>query len=401
MDVAYRIDPDGKLQARNQIILNQLTFGDKIDSPDATKLPVLLAVALLKDRNGVIDLDLPISGSINDPQFSIGGLIVKVIVNLLVKAITAPFALLTGGGGPDLSQVAFLPGTATLAPGAEAALDKVAKALQDRPGLRMTVTGTADLAAEHEGLQAAWVQQRVLAEQRRLALREGAAPDALLPALDAATRETLLKQVYADTKLPDKPRNVLGLAKDIPVAQMEALLRKAAPVNDDTARQLALDRHCGAGCPAGPRPAQRAPVPGGTQVARRQRCERGGNRRAGAGLPDLAAQCPAESGHPLSLPTTCRSRNLPWTAPATPSPWPEAASGAWRRSTSRCAASLPCCPAMPMASWRPQLRAGLHRTHRACGGGADPLRPGPGQPAGVAGGLLPDPRPHHAEPAGQ
>jgi hypothetical protein len=82
----------------------------------------------------------------------------------------------------------------------------------------------------------------VLAEQRRLALREGAAPDALLPALDAATRETLLKQVYADTKLPDKPRNVLGLAKDIPVAQMEALLRKAAPVNDDTARQLALDR---------------------------------------------------------------------------------------------------------------------------------------------------------------
>jgi hypothetical protein len=150
MDVAYRIDPDGKLQARNQIILNQLTFGDKIDSPDATKLPVLLAVALLKDRNGVIDLDLPISGSINDPQFSIGGLIVKVIVNLLVKAITAPFALLTGGGGPDLSQVAFLPGTATLAPGAEAALDKVAKALQDRPGLRMTVTGTADLAAEHE-----------------------------------------------------------------------------------------------------------------------------------------------------------------------------------------------------------------------------------------------------------
>jgi hypothetical protein len=116
----------------------------------------------------------------------------------------------------------------------------------------------------------------VLAEQRRLALREGAAPDALLPALDAATRETLLKQVYADTKLPDKPRNVLGLAKDIPVAQMEALLRKAAPVNDDTARQLALDRHCGAGCPAGPRPAQRAPVPGGTQVARRQRCEREG-----------------------------------------------------------------------------------------------------------------------------
>ncbi|MCA6216653.1 DUF748 domain-containing protein [Ideonella sp. B7] len=242
MDVGYRIDPDGKLDARNRIVLNQLTFGEHIDSPDATKLPVLLAVALLKDRNGVIDLDLPISGSINDPQFSVGGLIVKVIVNLLVKAVTAPFALLTGGGGPDLSQVAFVPGTATLVTGSDAALDKVAKALQDRPGLRMTVTGTADLAAEHDAVQAAWVQERVLAEQRRRALREGEAPDAVLPALTPAQREALVRQLYADTKLPGKPRNLIGLAKDIPVAQMEALLRKAAPVNDDVVRQLALAR---------------------------------------------------------------------------------------------------------------------------------------------------------------
>ncbi len=242
MDVGYRIDPDGKLDARNRIVLNQLTFGEHIDSPDATKLPVLLAVALLKDRNGVIDLDLPISGSINDPQFSVGGLIVKVIVNLLVKAVTAPFALLTGGGGPDLSQVAFLPGTATLATGSDAALDKVAKALQDRPGLRMTVTGTADLAAEHDAVQAAWVQARVLSEQRRQALREGESPDAALPALSPAQRDALVRQLYADTKLPGKPRNLIGLAKDIPVAQMEALLRKAAPVNDDVVRQLALAR---------------------------------------------------------------------------------------------------------------------------------------------------------------
>ena len=109
MDVAYKIDADGKLDAKNQVILNQLTFGDKVESPDATKLPVLLAVALLKDRNGVIDINLPISGSLNDPQFSVGGIVLKVIVNLLVKALTAPFALLAGGGSDDLSLVDFRP----------------------------------------------------------------------------------------------------------------------------------------------------------------------------------------------------------------------------------------------------------------------------------------------------
>ncbi len=91
------------------------TFGEKSDSPDATTLPVQLAVALLQDRYGVIDIDLPVSGSINDPQFSLGGLIIKVIVNLLTKVLTAPFALLSGGGGgPDLSVVEFAPGSAAI-----------------------------------------------------------------------------------------------------------------------------------------------------------------------------------------------------------------------------------------------------------------------------------------------
>ena len=75
-NVKYKLE-NRKLSAENKIILNQLTFGDKIESPDATKLPVLLAVALMKDRNGVIDIDLPISGSLDDPQFSVGGIILQ------------------------------------------------------------------------------------------------------------------------------------------------------------------------------------------------------------------------------------------------------------------------------------------------------------------------------------
>ncbi len=244
MDVTYKIDADGKLEASNQLVLNQLTFGDRIESKDATKLPVLLAVALLKDRNGVIDINLPISGSINDPKFSVGGIIVKVIINLLTKAITAPFALLAGAGKDDLSLVEFRPGTATIAASSVAAIDKVAQALNDRPSLRMTVTGAADPASERDAIQEAAIEARLRAEQRREALRASApAPAASASApLSDEERTRLLKQVYKDTDIPNKPRNALGFAKDIPAAEMMALLKTRAPVTDESARELALQR---------------------------------------------------------------------------------------------------------------------------------------------------------------
>lgn len=244
MDVAYRIDPDGKLEAKNQVILNQLTFGEKVDSPDATKLPVLLAVALLKDRHGVIDINLPVSGSINDPQFSVFGIVLKLIGNLLVKALTAPFALLAGGGSEDLSLVEFRPGTALVADASRATLDKVAKALAERPALKMTVTGAADPASEREAFQRAALEARLLAEHRRELLRAGrpqAEVDALTT-LDAPTRARLLRQVYRAAELPDKPRNALGLLRDIPDAQMEALLTARAAVTAEAMRELALQR---------------------------------------------------------------------------------------------------------------------------------------------------------------
>lgn len=248
MDVSYKIDPDGKLAATNQVVLNQLTFGDKIESKDAIKLPVLLAVALLKDRNGVIDINLPISGSINDPKFSVGGLIFKVIVNLLTKALTSPFSLLAGGGGggggDDLSQVAFMPGTAQIEPSGMVAIDKVAKALTDRPALKMTVTGAADTAAERDAFQAAAVEQRLVDEKRREGLRAGApaTPASAPVTLAADDRTRLLKAVYKDTDIPTKPRNAIGFAKDIPGPEMEALLKSRVPVNDDVMRDLALKR---------------------------------------------------------------------------------------------------------------------------------------------------------------
>ena len=255
MDVAYKIEADGRLNASNQVILNQLTFGEKIASPEATKLPVLLAVALLKDRNGVIDINMPVSGSLNDPQFSVGGIIVKVILNLIAKALTSPFSLLAGGGSDDLSLVEFVPGTATLNASSGATIDKVAKALTDRPALKMTVTGASDPASEREAYQQALIDTRLAAEQRREALRSGAAPAPVAsaasdaasapvaaPALSSDERNRLLKEVYKQTDIPNKPRNVLGFQKDISPSEMEALLKTRLLVTEDAMRELALRR---------------------------------------------------------------------------------------------------------------------------------------------------------------
>lgn len=249
VDLAYKVAPDGALQARNHIVLNQLTFGAATDSPDATKLPVRLALALLTDRNGVVDLDLPVSGSINDPQFSIWGIVWKILGNLLSKALTSPFALLSGGGADELSRIEFVPGTARLAEGAPAALGKIAQALQDRPTLRLTLAGHADPVAERAALQAAAVDARLLAELRRDLARAGTpaaateeAGTAALQALGSAERARLLKRLYTDTPLPDRPRNLIGLLKDVPAAEMRARLEAAVAVTPDSARELALQR---------------------------------------------------------------------------------------------------------------------------------------------------------------
>jgi len=105
-DVKYLIEGN-KLTAQNKFFFDQLTFGEKVESPDAIKLPVTTAVSLLKDRNGQINLDVPLSGSLDDPKFSVWPIIWQVIVNLITKAVTAPFALLGSLFGEAKSSVTW------------------------------------------------------------------------------------------------------------------------------------------------------------------------------------------------------------------------------------------------------------------------------------------------------
>jgi uncharacterized protein involved in outer membrane biogenesis len=247
LDVAYRVLPDGQLTASNNLVLHQLVFGEKVEGAP-NSLPVKLAVALLADRNGVIDLDLPVSGSLNDPQFSLGPVIFKLIFNLIAKAITSPFALLAsaiGSGAEELGTVAFAPGSAVLAPSSRDSLEKVAKALTERPALKMTVVGTASLDVEREAYRRERLRALVLAEKRRatvLAGTTGTGQTATATiAIADAEYPSLLREVYKRADMP-KPRNLIGMTKDLPQAEMEALLLVQIPVNEEAMRELAVQR---------------------------------------------------------------------------------------------------------------------------------------------------------------
>jgi len=238
--VKYKIEND-QLTAENRVFLDQLTFGDPVESPDATKLPVKLAIALLQNRNGEIDINLPISGSLNDPQFSVGGLVVKVIVNLFVKAVTAPFALIGsmfGGDSEQLSNVEFDFGRAAITPDAQKRLENLAKALADRPALKLEIEGRVDLDLDREGLKSARIERKVRALKREDLTKTGVeSGSAETLTVSAEEYPALLERVYKAEKFP-KPRNMVGMVKGLPVEEMEKLILANSKVDDEDLRDL-------------------------------------------------------------------------------------------------------------------------------------------------------------------
>ena len=246
MTVKYHID-QGKLDASNRLFLDQLTFGEKVDSPTATKLPVQLAVALLKNSRGEIDVNLPISGSLSDPQFSVGGVIVRVLINLLTRAISSPFSLIAsavGGGGSadELGYVQFKPGVSDMTPQGKAKVETLAKALSDRPSLKLDIIGRFDPATDPEGIKRDHLLDRLKDLKAKDVSKSGERVGRNDVTIETNEYATYLARVYDDTKLPDKPRNVVGLAKAIPVEDMEKLLLANMKLDENDPRWLAEAR---------------------------------------------------------------------------------------------------------------------------------------------------------------
>ena len=180
VDLEYKIK-NRQLTGENKFVINTLKLGERVESPDAVDLPLDLAIALLEDSNGIIDLDLPISGSLDDPQFSYGKIIWKAIVNVIGKIATAPFRALgklLGISSEKLEAIAFDPGSAALAPPEQEKLKVIADAMSKRPALALRIAPAFDATADKAALQEAATRRDVLTEMG-LSLKEGEQPGPL------------------------------------------------------------------------------------------------------------------------------------------------------------------------------------------------------------------------------
>jgi hypothetical protein len=238
--VTYKLD-DRKLQAENRVILDQLTFGEKVDSPTAMKLPILFAVALLKDRNGVIDINMPIGGSLDDPQFSISGLVFRMIGNLIVKVITSPFTLLASlGGGKDqeLSKIDFVVGSAALSKASVEKAESIAKALNDRPSLKLDLGGRANPQEDADALKKVAFDRLLKAQKLRETLKGNVGADAI----DAVEITPAEYPKYLTAAFKATQKGVTLFQRATPIPEMEKALNEQAMVSDAEVLNLANRR---------------------------------------------------------------------------------------------------------------------------------------------------------------
>ncbi len=196
LDLEYKIK-DRQLLGENQIVMDKLTLGERVQNSTAKDLPLDLAIAILQDSDGRIDLGLPVSGSLDDPQFSYGRIIWKAIGNILTKIVTAPFralGALFGGGGEKLEKVAFEAGEAGLTPPEKEKFKQIAQILKKRPGLALTVHGAWSAEIDRPALKELQLR-RALAEKMGLKLAPDEDPGPISTA-NAKAREAL-EALYA------------------------------------------------------------------------------------------------------------------------------------------------------------------------------------------------------------
>lgn len=229
---------DGRqIATENHAVIDQMTFGDKVESPDATKAPVKLGLAILKDRNGVIDLNVPVDGSLDDPDFHVMGAVLKTLGNLVVKAALSPFSALGSmmGSTDDLGKVAFAPDSAVLGGAVNAQLDKIAKILADKPEMLIGIRGSAT-RADSLGRGDAELLQRLRGKNA------GAEP--LTPKEEARVARLHKETLGSDAATPAQARADLDAKWRAGDAEMRTLaLARAAAVKDAlSARGVAAER---------------------------------------------------------------------------------------------------------------------------------------------------------------
>ncbi|MBN2125025.1 MAG: DUF748 domain-containing protein, partial [Deltaproteobacteria bacterium] len=233
-----------RLKGDNRALFKDLTLGERVDSKDAVSIPVGLAISLLKDLNGQITLDVPVEGDLNDPQFSLGRTILRVIGNLIVKIVTAPFAWIGNmvGGEEDLSFVDFAPGSVEITDEAREKLSALIEALEKRPNLDLEIRGDADPRGDPEAMRKEKFQNLLKSQKLKEMTASGRTAVPLdQVAISDEEYPRYLKKAY-DAADFAKPRGADGKIKELSPEEMEKLLLTQFFFVESDLRNLAMER---------------------------------------------------------------------------------------------------------------------------------------------------------------
>ncbi|WP_421556567.1 DUF748 domain-containing protein [Pseudomonas kitaguniensis] len=247
LDLHYVITK-GQLKAQNKVVIEQLQLGDKVDSADAVDLPIRLAIALLKDSDGKISLELPVTGDLNNPQFSVMPIVWQTLRNLVVRAATSPFkfigGLVSGGGSEDLGTVSFAAGSSDLSKDAEGALNTLAKALKERPTLRLEIEGTAAASSDGPFIAAERLEREYQYNYYKILQRRGDKVPAQASLLEVPEKEKapLLEGIYRTRLKQQPPAQWKDLSSDERTAKLRDGVIKFWSASDVLLRQLGQDR---------------------------------------------------------------------------------------------------------------------------------------------------------------
>ncbi|MBF0287781.1 MAG: DUF748 domain-containing protein [SAR324 cluster bacterium] len=236
LDLKYKVSKN-RIKADNKIFLDQFTLGGPVKSEKATSLPIKLALAVLKDRNGEIHLDLPIKGDLDDPEFSVGKIVWQTLLNLIDKVATAPFTMLGNmlGEKEEINLIGFLPGQFELDAKGQNKLAKVANALQKRPQLDLEIEGIYDVVEDRKVLQQQLIDRRLRLEKQKNLLQQGKTGIHLEEiVLTPQERETYLTKLHTEVN-GNAPASV-------PLVEMEKWLSSQTPVTTGDLKRLAQQR---------------------------------------------------------------------------------------------------------------------------------------------------------------
>ncbi len=239
LDLGYKIEGN-LLTSRNRISFDQLSLGEKVNSPDALDLPVALSVSLLKDSGGKINLDVPVTGRLDDPEFSSGYFVMKIVGNVLGRALTAPFELVGAifDGSEEVSYVAFDYGSSAITERGGEKLDALVVRLHKKPALKLGIEGYADIDRDMEQLKKIALEKKLKSAKYDYLLKKGEkSPPVEKIVVEPGEYREYLGMIYAAER-----KEAEDITTDLPTDQLEQSILRGIVLDEGDVRNLAYER---------------------------------------------------------------------------------------------------------------------------------------------------------------